>query len=145
MIFDDECWHLMEQCWAGEPSKRPLLGAILPVLESIQAKAERNSSFDPAMPRTLPPVEDDDDEGDGEQIPNGNVRPRIYLNNNVTDNKALALLEPNNQRGEVAVPISRRRKKSAPVMRTPKHPGFAMTNFFQTSACSNLYIQMHEF
>ncbi|XP_043523937.1 dual serine/threonine and tyrosine protein kinase isoform X2 [Frieseomelitta varia] len=40
--FDDECWRLMEQCWSGEPSKRPLLGAIVPVLESIQQKAEAN-------------------------------------------------------------------------------------------------------
>lgn len=30
----------MNQCWAGNPSKRPLLGAILPVLESIREKAE---------------------------------------------------------------------------------------------------------
>ncbi|CAL7950521.1 unnamed protein product [Xylocopa violacea] len=43
--FDDECWRLMEQCWSGEPSKRPLLGAILPALESIQRKAERGKSL----------------------------------------------------------------------------------------------------
>ncbi|XP_076640363.1 receptor interacting protein kinase 5 isoform X3 [Colletes latitarsis] len=43
--FDDECWKLMEQCWSGEPSKRPLLGAIIPVLESIQQKAERDGMF----------------------------------------------------------------------------------------------------
>ncbi|XP_014214699.1 dual serine/threonine and tyrosine protein kinase-like [Copidosoma floridanum] len=40
VCFDEECWNLMQQCWEGEPSRRPLLGAILPVLESIQAKAE---------------------------------------------------------------------------------------------------------
>ncbi|XP_076240379.1 receptor interacting protein kinase 5 isoform X2 [Calliopsis andreniformis] len=44
-IFNDECWKLMEQCWSGEPSKRPLLGAILPVLESIQQEAERGKSL----------------------------------------------------------------------------------------------------
>ncbi|XP_017890360.1 dual serine/threonine and tyrosine protein kinase-like isoform X2 [Ceratina calcarata] len=43
--FDDECWRLMEQCWSGEPFKRPLLGAILAVLESIQQKAERDDTF----------------------------------------------------------------------------------------------------
>ncbi|XP_031845828.1 receptor interacting protein kinase 5 isoform X2 [Nomia melanderi] len=43
--FDDECWTLMEQCWAGEPYRRPLLGAILPVLESVQRKAERDDRF----------------------------------------------------------------------------------------------------
>ncbi|KAK9308948.1 hypothetical protein QLX08_001164 [Tetragonisca angustula] len=43
--FDDECWRLMEQCWSGEPSKRPLLGAIVPVLESIQQKAEAKEAL----------------------------------------------------------------------------------------------------
>ncbi|KOC66405.1 Dual serine/threonine and tyrosine protein kinase [Habropoda laboriosa] len=43
--FDEECWKLMEQCWSGEPSKRPLLGVILPVLESVQRKAERDERF----------------------------------------------------------------------------------------------------
>ncbi|XP_020286800.1 dual serine/threonine and tyrosine protein kinase-like isoform X2 [Pseudomyrmex gracilis] len=43
--FDEECWMLMEQCWSGEPSKRPLLGAIQPVLESIQEKAENGKSL----------------------------------------------------------------------------------------------------
>ncbi|XP_024946197.1 dual serine/threonine and tyrosine protein kinase isoform X2 [Cephus cinctus] len=37
--FDDECWKLMEQCWAGEPARRPLLGAILPVLETVRKRA----------------------------------------------------------------------------------------------------------
>ncbi|CAG2057174.1 unnamed protein product [Timema podura] len=36
--FDEECWHLMEQCWSGKPSNRPLLGYVLPLLESIQAR-----------------------------------------------------------------------------------------------------------
>ncbi|XP_011348062.1 dual serine/threonine and tyrosine protein kinase isoform X2 [Ooceraea biroi] len=43
--FDEECWTLMELCWSGEPSKRPLLGAIQPVLELIQQKAERDHTF----------------------------------------------------------------------------------------------------
>ncbi|XP_012278453.1 dual serine/threonine and tyrosine protein kinase isoform X2 [Orussus abietinus] len=43
--FDEECWKLMEQCWAGEPSHRPLLGAILPVLESINQRAERDNRY----------------------------------------------------------------------------------------------------
>nr|CAD7414825.1 unnamed protein product [Timema cristinae] len=28
----------MEQCWSGKPSNRPLLGYVLPLLESIQAR-----------------------------------------------------------------------------------------------------------
>lgn len=34
--FDDKCWILMEQCWATEPYKRPLLGYVLPQLELIR-------------------------------------------------------------------------------------------------------------
>ncbi|RWS15880.1 Dual serine/threonine and tyrosine protein kinase-like protein [Dinothrombium tinctorium] len=36
--FDDECWTIMEQCWAGDPSLRPLLGDIEPKLSAISAK-----------------------------------------------------------------------------------------------------------
>ena len=34
-IFTDECWQLMQACWEGEPSKRPLLGIVEPQLHSI--------------------------------------------------------------------------------------------------------------
>ncbi|XP_064081150.1 dual serine/threonine and tyrosine protein kinase-like isoform X1 [Macrobrachium nipponense] len=30
--FDDTCWELMQECWAGDPSKRPLLGDVEPRL-----------------------------------------------------------------------------------------------------------------
>ncbi|EDO44458.1 predicted protein [Nematostella vectensis] len=30
--FDEECWMLMEACWSGDPSARPLLGDIQPQL-----------------------------------------------------------------------------------------------------------------
>lgn len=33
--FDQACWNLMEQCWAAEPSCRPLLGYVQPQLEAI--------------------------------------------------------------------------------------------------------------
>lgn len=33
--FDLRCWNLMEQCWAAEPSQRPLLGDVQPQLEAI--------------------------------------------------------------------------------------------------------------
>ncbi|KAL3289629.1 hypothetical protein HHI36_023039 [Cryptolaemus montrouzieri] len=33
--FDQRCWNLMEQCWAAEPSERPLLGYVQPQLEAI--------------------------------------------------------------------------------------------------------------
>lgn len=37
--FDQSCWNLMEQCWAAEPSSRPLLGYVQPQLEAIREKA----------------------------------------------------------------------------------------------------------
>uniref|UniRef100_A0A3P8YD76 Dual serine/threonine and tyrosine protein kinase n=1 Tax=Esox lucius TaxID=8010 RepID=A0A3P8YD76_ESOLU len=33
--FDEECWQLMEACWNGDPSQRPLLGIVEPRLQSI--------------------------------------------------------------------------------------------------------------
>ncbi|XP_032691585.1 dual serine/threonine and tyrosine protein kinase-like isoform X3 [Odontomachus brunneus] len=81
--FDEECWTLMEQCWSGEPSKRPLLGAIQPVLESIQQKAERGKSFQQSDALKL-----EDTESSSEQT-----------------NPALALAEPNNQRGAPTSPL----------------------------------------
>lgn len=148
----------MEQCWAGEPSRRPLLGAILPVLESIQAKAESGYRKSPqsqssdSEPRATSPVEQRQSRNPTTIATKDNMvngkSPRLNNNHNNNNNNALALLEPNNQRGEVASPIfvpSRRKKQHKAVLRTPKHPGFPMTNFFHTSACSNLYIQMHEF
>lgn len=38
--FDEACWNLMEQCWAAEPSERPLLGYVQPQLEVIYNKAK---------------------------------------------------------------------------------------------------------
>lgn len=106
----------MEQCWAGEPSKRPLLGAILPVLESVLEKTEIGKSVD-----------------DLDEIKEAG-------NNETIRNPALALAEPNNQRGTTASLHPRRRP-----LRTLKHPVLHMTNLFNTSLCSNLYIQMREF
>ena len=33
--FDELCWNLMEDCWAGEPTQRPLLGHVHSRLEAI--------------------------------------------------------------------------------------------------------------
>lgn len=33
--FDEECWQLMEACWNGDASQRPLLGIVQPSLQSI--------------------------------------------------------------------------------------------------------------
>ncbi|KZC07132.1 Dual serine/threonine and tyrosine protein kinase [Dufourea novaeangliae] len=116
--FDDECWKLMVQCWAGEPSKRPLLGAILPVLESIQQKAERGKSIQQLNTLRLQESSSSD-----------------------SKNSALALAEPYNQRGAAISPRPAKRR----ALRTVKHPVFHITNLFQASLCSNLYVQMREF
>ncbi|XP_003220409.1 dual serine/threonine and tyrosine protein kinase isoform X1 [Anolis carolinensis] len=34
-IFDEECWQLMEACWDGDSSQRPLLGIVQPMLHGI--------------------------------------------------------------------------------------------------------------
>ncbi|OCT91880.1 hypothetical protein XELAEV_18014937mg [Xenopus laevis] len=34
-IFDEECWKLMEACWNGDPSQRPLMGIVQPMLQGI--------------------------------------------------------------------------------------------------------------
>lgn len=36
--FDEECWQLMEACWNGDPSQRPLLGIVEPGLQSIMVR-----------------------------------------------------------------------------------------------------------
>uniref|UniRef100_A0A4W6ENR2 Dual serine/threonine and tyrosine protein kinase n=1 Tax=Lates calcarifer TaxID=8187 RepID=A0A4W6ENR2_LATCA len=36
--FDEECWQLMEACWNGDPSQRPLLGIVEPSLQSIMVR-----------------------------------------------------------------------------------------------------------
>ncbi|OTF73247.1 dual specificity protein kinase-like protein [Euroglyphus maynei] len=40
-IFDNECFNLMERCWIGDPSKRPLLGEVEEVLLDIKMRYER--------------------------------------------------------------------------------------------------------
>ncbi|XP_047540554.1 dual serine/threonine and tyrosine protein kinase-like isoform X1 [Vanessa atalanta] len=37
--FSDECWEVMESCWASEPSQRALLGDVQPKLEAILQRA----------------------------------------------------------------------------------------------------------
>lgn len=42
--FNEACWNLMEQCWAAEPSERPLLGYVQPQLEAIYNSAKSDYS-----------------------------------------------------------------------------------------------------
>ncbi|XP_058486915.1 dual serine/threonine and tyrosine protein kinase [Solea solea] len=50
--FDEECWQLMEACWNGDPSLRPLLGIVEPSLQSIMVRLcncgseQKSSSLD---------------------------------------------------------------------------------------------------
>lgn len=110
---------LMELCWSGEPSKRPLLGAIQPVLELIQQKAERGKSLEQLDALKLRET------SSSEQI-----------------NPVLALAEPNNQRGAVFSPLLPRRK----TFRIMKPVAtFHTTKFYQTGVFSNMFVQMREF
>nr|XP_034977422.1 dual serine/threonine and tyrosine protein kinase [Zootoca vivipara] len=43
-IFDEECWQLMEACWDGDPSQRPLLGIVQPTLQNIMDRLCRSNS-----------------------------------------------------------------------------------------------------
>ncbi|CAN7995780.1 unnamed protein product, partial [Ixodes hexagonus] len=36
--FEDDCWRLMEQCWASDPQRRPLLGDVELALEAVEAR-----------------------------------------------------------------------------------------------------------
>ncbi|CAB3241382.1 unnamed protein product [Arctia plantaginis] len=52
--FSDECWDIMESCWASEPSQRALLGDIQARLERIMATAHdepnlQQECVDPAV------------------------------------------------------------------------------------------------
>ena len=38
--FEDDCWELMEQCWSGDSSARPLLGEVYPALKKIRERVE---------------------------------------------------------------------------------------------------------
>uniref|UniRef100_UPI00398E4007 dual serine/threonine and tyrosine protein kinase isoform X2 n=1 Tax=Pristiophorus japonicus TaxID=55135 RepID=UPI00398E4007 len=42
--FDEECWQLMEACWSGDPSQRPLLGIVQPILQSIMSRLCKSNS-----------------------------------------------------------------------------------------------------
>ncbi|XP_062257526.1 dual serine/threonine and tyrosine protein kinase [Platichthys flesus] len=50
--FDEECWQLMEACWNGDPSQRPMLGIVEPSLQSIMVRLcscgseQKSSSLD---------------------------------------------------------------------------------------------------
>ncbi|XP_006273943.2 dual serine/threonine and tyrosine protein kinase [Alligator mississippiensis] len=43
-VFDEECWQLMEASWDGDPSQRPLLGIVQPMLQGIMDRLCKSSS-----------------------------------------------------------------------------------------------------
>lgn len=64
--FNQACWNLMEQCWAAEPSERPLLGYVQPQLEAIynsaisEASGKLSScSYSPPCQQSLVNVKED--------------------------------------------------------------------------------------
>ncbi|XP_068930765.1 dual serine/threonine and tyrosine protein kinase isoform X2 [Petaurus breviceps papuanus] len=47
-VFDEECWQLMEACWDGDPSRRPLLGIVQPMLQGIMDRLCKSNSEQPS-------------------------------------------------------------------------------------------------
>ncbi|XP_053819891.1 dual serine/threonine and tyrosine protein kinase [Vidua chalybeata] len=47
-VFDEECWQLMEACWDGDSSQRPLLGIVQPMLQGIMDRLCRAGSEHPS-------------------------------------------------------------------------------------------------
>lgn len=43
-VFDEECWQLMEASWDGDPSRRPLLGIVQPMLQGIMDRLCKSNS-----------------------------------------------------------------------------------------------------
>ena len=43
-VFDEPCWDLMTDCWAGEPVDRPLLGNVQIRLQEIHQRALESRS-----------------------------------------------------------------------------------------------------
>lgn len=46
-VFDEECWQLMEACWDSDPSQRPLLGIVQPMLQGIMDRLCKSHSERP--------------------------------------------------------------------------------------------------
>ncbi|XP_049881550.1 dual serine/threonine and tyrosine protein kinase-like [Pectinophora gossypiella] len=59
--FSDECWEIMESCWASEPAQRALLGDIQPRLERLLQQALREDEGD-VGPRPASDYEVSDDD-----------------------------------------------------------------------------------
>ncbi|NXD31654.1 DUSTY kinase, partial [Spelaeornis formosus] len=47
-VFDEECWQLMEACWDGDSSQRPLLGIVQPMLQGIMDRLCRAACEQPS-------------------------------------------------------------------------------------------------
>ncbi|XP_072945855.1 dual serine/threonine and tyrosine protein kinase-like [Epargyreus clarus] len=57
--FTDECWEVMQSCWASEPSQRALLGDVQLKLEAILDQALKDNHSEPCALRN---AQDDDDD-----------------------------------------------------------------------------------
>ena len=59
-VFDEDCWTLMQECWEGDPMRRPLLGNVekrlqdlLSTYKKTQASKARTSQSKP-LSRKIP-------------------------------------------------------------------------------------------
>ena len=60
VVFDEDCWTLMQECWEGDPMRRPLLGNVekrlqdlLSTYKKTQASKARTSQSKP-LSRKIP-------------------------------------------------------------------------------------------
>nr|XP_037876939.1 dual serine/threonine and tyrosine protein kinase-like [Bombyx mori] len=57
--FSDECWEIMESCWASEPSQRALLGDVQNKLERILEQALKDEKSPGYLAPDEPDLNDD--------------------------------------------------------------------------------------
>ncbi|XP_062594539.1 dual serine/threonine and tyrosine protein kinase-like isoform X3 [Saccostrea cucullata] len=43
-VFDEECWNLMQECWNGDPMRRPLLGNVEKRLQDLHATYKKTQA-----------------------------------------------------------------------------------------------------
>lgn len=56
-VFEENCWNLMQECWNGDPAKRPLLGDVEPRLMEIMTVDAQKLEEERAKAKELVPSE----------------------------------------------------------------------------------------
>lgn len=51
-VFEEECWQIMDRCWATYASDRPYLGSVQPRIQALIVNAKHRGSMDGAPPKS---------------------------------------------------------------------------------------------